>query len=335
MQTADPDRPVTSPVVSGPSLAVDLSWATHAARKESLRTTYPVLGSAYSNDPELETLLESLWRGLGVPVDDAACLSELIVLVHLGGGIETRQFDEVAHRLERGLASLPPELPLLSELPGNRVAILRRIDALQDQTVRTSYLESLERLWAPIDAWWQSEGTRLVESSAETICRQLKGGRPWGDVVDPDRVSCCWSATPTIEERLREGQRLMIVPCALFGRGLYIDLPGYAVVGVGAGRAADEMARQEAARVARRLRALADPTRLSILRSLAHGPKTIGEIADTFSLRQPTISAHVKQLRESGLVSAERQGVRVLVGLDRGALDEISSELGTLLSPDR
>lgn len=334
MQTVDTERQDDTPLIAGPSLAVDLSWATHAARKPSLRASHPVLASAYADDPELETLLEALWRRHGTADDDAVCLTELIVLVHLGGGIETRHFDEVARRLERGLTAVPDPggLPLLSEQPSVRLAVRRRIAALSDPAVRSSYLAILERIWTPIDPWWQQEGVRLVEAAGGTLGRQLHAGRQWADIVDPSRLSCCWTATPSVGERLRDGQRLMIVPCALFGRGLYIDLPGYSLIGVSAG-GDDATARQEAARVAGRLRALADPTRLSILRVLAAGPRSVGDIADTFSIKQPTVSAHVKQLREAGLVSSERHGARVLIGLDQSALDGLTTELGTLLSP--
>jgi ArsR family transcriptional regulator len=334
MQTVDAERSAGRPVVAGPSLAVDLSWATLAARKMPLRASHPVLASTYADDPEIETLLEDLWRRHGIAADDAVCLTELIVLVHLGGGLETRSFDEVVVRLERGLAAVPdPDgLLLLSEEPAVRLAIRRRIAALSDPAVRGAYVATLERLWRPIDPWWQQVGVRLVEATADILRRQVHAGRPWADIVDPGRVSCCWTATPSIEERLADGQRLMIAPCALFGRGLYIDLPDYSLVGVSAG-GGDATARQEAARVARRLRALADPTRLSILRVLAAGPRSVGDIADTFSLKQPTVSAHVKQLREAGLVTSERRGARVLIGLDQSAVDELTAELGTLLSP--
>ena len=57
-------------------------------------------------------------------------------------------------------------------------------------------------------------------------------------------------------------------------------------------------------------KALGDPTRLGILKLLArHGePVCVCDITGHFELNQPTISHHLKLLREAGLVSASRRG---------------------------
>jgi len=77
-----------------------------------------------------------------------------------------------------------------------------------------------------------------------------------------------------------------------------------------------------ALRWARLFRALGDETRLEILGLLAaaRSPICACEIEENFRLRQPTISHHLKILRESGLVSAERRGLWVYYGLDGESL---------------
>jgi DNA-binding transcriptional ArsR family regulator len=57
--------------------------------------------------------------------------------------------------------------------------------------------------------------------------------------------------------------------------------------------------------------ALADPTRLLILYSLAEGPHNVTEIASELELIQPTTSRHLKVLRDRGLVYAVRQGTTI------------------------
>ena len=57
--------------------------------------------------------------------------------------------------------------------------------------------------------------------------------------------------------------------------------------------------------------ALADPTRILILYSLAEGTSTVNELVTHLEASQPTISRHLKILRERGLVSANRQGQTV------------------------
>jgi ArsR family transcriptional regulator len=60
--------------------------------------------------------------------------------------------------------------------------------------------------------------------------------------------------------------------------------------------------------LASRFHALADPTRVAIVNRLAaHGETCVCGFGD-LGLAQPTISHHLKILREAGLVEAERRG---------------------------
>jgi ArsR family transcriptional regulator len=58
-------------------------------------------------------------------------------------------------------------------------------------------------------------------------------------------------------------------------------------------------------------RALGDPTRLEIFRLLAaqEAPVCACDVVDGFELSQPTISHHLRILREAGLVTVEKRGV--------------------------
>jgi DNA-binding transcriptional ArsR family regulator len=60
--------------------------------------------------------------------------------------------------------------------------------------------------------------------------------------------------------------------------------------------------------VARFFHGLADPTRVRILRFLASGPKTAGEIVRHIGRHQPSVSAHLTCLRFCGFVEASREG---------------------------
>ena len=54
--------------------------------------------------------------------------------------------------------------------------------------------------------------------------------------------------------------------------------------------------------------ALSDPTRIFILYALDEGPLNVTELTNELNLPQPTISRHLKVLRERGLVYTQRQG---------------------------
>jgi ArsR family transcriptional regulator len=62
--------------------------------------------------------------------------------------------------------------------------------------------------------------------------------------------------------------------------------------------------------LAGRLKALGDPTRLRILDLLAQqqAPLCVCDLTPQFSQNQPTISHHLKLLREAGLIDTEKQG---------------------------
>lgn len=54
--------------------------------------------------------------------------------------------------------------------------------------------------------------------------------------------------------------------------------------------------------------ALADPTRRAILDQLIQGEKTVGEVAEPFGYKLPTISRHIRVLEQAGLLTRKRQG---------------------------
>lgn len=60
---------------------------------------------------------------------------------------------------------------------------------------------------------------------------------------------------------------------------------------------------------------LADPNRILIIYSLADGPRSVNEIANHMELPQPTVSRHLKILRERGIVRTERDGQNIFYRL--------------------
>ena len=59
----------------------------------------------------------------------------------------------------------------------------------------------------------------------------------------------------------------------------------------------------------RLLSALADPARLAIVRQLARGTETCAcDFTETCDVSQPTVSHHLRVLREAGVVTSDRRG---------------------------
>src|SRR5271169_6368724 len=63
------------------------------------------------------------------------------------------------------------------------------------------------------------------------------------------------------------------------------------------------------------LKALAHESRLMILCILAEGEKSVSELEDILSLRQPTVSQQLARLRADGLVSTRRDGKAIYYAL--------------------
>lgn len=72
-----------------------------------------------------------------------------------------------------------------------------------------------------------------------------------------------------------------------------------------------ELTEEEASEQERLLKAVADKTRLRILSLLRRheGEVSVFEIVETFTLEQPTISHHLRILRDAGLVECRKRGL--------------------------
>ncbi|MBA2644510.1 MAG: helix-turn-helix transcriptional regulator [Solirubrobacterales bacterium] len=82
-------------------------------------------------------------------------------------------------------------------------------------------------------------------------------------------------------------------------------------------------------RIATLAKALGDPIRVQLLDVLrVHaGHVCVCELVPLFDVSQPTVSHHLRVLRDAGLVSSEKRGLWVFYFVPPGALDELSSWL--------
>src|SRR5579871_5768139 len=90
-----------------------------------------------------------------------------------------------------------------------------------------------------------------------------------------------------------------------------------------------DIEREEAVRMASVAKALGAPVRLQlvdVLRTPA-GKVCVCELAPLFELSQPTVSHHLKVLREAGIVGSERAGLWAYYYVIPNALEELSAWL--------
>lgn len=87
---------------------------------------------------------------------------------------------------------------------------------------------------------------------------------------------------------------------------------------------------QEAGELARRFAALGDPVRLRMLNLLAtssDGAVCVCDLVEPLGKSQPTVSHHLKILREAGLVTSERRGTNVWYAAVPAAIDSLRQAL--------
>ena len=77
--------------------------------------------------------------------------------------------------------------------------------------------------------------------------------------------------------------------------------------------------------------AIAQPKRREILRLLAGGELSAGEVASRFAVTQPAISQHLKVLKEAGLVSERRDAQRRLYSIRAEGLADLHGFLAEVM----
>ena len=80
-------------------------------------------------------------------------------------------------------------------------------------------------------------------------------------------------------------------------------------------------------------KALADPTRRDIIRTLKAGSKTAGDIAGEFPMTRASLSHHFNALKAADLVRTERRGQHIVYSLNTTVLDEVATILMDLFAP--
>ena len=87
-----------------------------------------------------------------------------------------------------------------------------------------------------------------------------------------------------------------------------------------------DLEREQAVRIAEVAKALGDPVRVALVDVLRKhaGRVCVCELVPLFDLSQPTVSHHLKVLRQAGIVGSEREGLWAYYYVIPDALEELS-----------
>lgn len=95
-------------------------------------------------------------------------------------------------------------------------------------------------------------------------------------------------------------------------------------------RTGEPLSAEEATELARVFKAIADPVRLrllSLIAAHAGGEACVCDLTGAFELTGPTISHHLKVLREAGLIEGERRGTWIYYRVQPDLLAQLSAVL--------
>jgi len=320
-------------VAVGGSIAVELDWALAAVRRPEFQRDHPVLDRVYQESPKLVERARSLW-GAGEETSCGGSI-EIMILAHHGGVLFSMDPAQLLEQLEAICADAPVELPLASETPEDRAALLARLTRLRSSPqVRQRYVELVSDLWSALSADWEREGRLAVNAAVSARQDLQQQGLPWKQVAGNIKT-CHEELLNQLVTSLGPRGTVAVVPAYFAHLGSMIDLPGMVLVGVRAvGLGVQSRARTEL--LARRLKTISDPTRLAMLEAIRGAPYTVSDLATHFSLAQPTVSNHLKLLREAGIVSNHTVGGRRLLTVQPDVLADLVDHLGSLFAlPER
>jgi DNA-binding transcriptional ArsR family regulator len=308
-------------VTATPSLATDLSWLLSVAARPSMQARYPQLAEMFDGREALVDRVKNFWDD----GSDEICFTEMQALAHAAGALGETDPDALWPALEGAVATVPVDLAMPSESAHDLAIFRDRFRRLKESPdLLQSYLELLQEVWGPVDEMWQ-QALPVIGEAGRHVVAQYEGGRSLETLIPPG-CDILRDNLPTIVSSVEAGKPLVFVPCLFFGSSMYLEFDDLVVIGTGVGPGGDE-ARTRTEGVARRLKAVADPTRLALLHSLATAPSSVGELAMLFRLAQPTVSMHVKVLRQSGLVQSERRGGRLRLRADPAAIESLLGDL--------
>jgi DNA-binding transcriptional ArsR family regulator len=313
------------------SVAVELEWALASAWRLEFQRDHPSLARLYSGSPSLAERVMEFWPKDAVTSCGGSI--ELIALAHHVGLLACTEPAQLLANLDKACSDAPLDLPLRSETKADQAALRNRLARLRGSAkLRSSYVRLVTDVWSGLVADWEGYGRAEVEEAVTRARQRMSRSQAWREVAGP---GLCTNHDDLVNElvgQLGPQGSISIVPAYFAHLGMVADLPGTMVIGI---RAPDlrSGARGQTEGLARNLKALSDATRLAMVRSLHSSPMTVTELAKAFSLAQPTVSNHVRVLRDAGIVRHRPEGGQRKLELDTEALRDILGRLGQVFGP--
>ncbi|MGA7172995.1 MAG: metalloregulator ArsR/SmtB family transcription factor [Candidatus Dormiibacterota bacterium] len=320
------DRPLVAP-----SAPMELIWIGHQLLNPHHQEGHVRLAEL---DPpraaRLANEMQNFWED-----GFSGGVGELVIIADQAGRLFSPDLDGLLDDLPMP-AGDQSDLQLRSESSGDRQRMVERLGRLQREAgLRRKYTDLLREIWEPMRPEWEATGLPRVRSACDRVNQRLDRGAAIEEAVpvlgELRRKKPRW--VPLLDDGIEQG-RLAVVPGYFGGSWSLWDFPQHLVVGFNG--STDPLAElgEVGRTLAPRLKALGDRTRLHILLYLADHPTSVGELAQLFHLAQPTVSAHLRALREASLVVGQRSAGRTVYRVDRAQLAQLLREVASIASVD-
>lgn len=305
MDVSEQIRPAVLSLTVRTSLVTELVWAMslHSAEQEE---PYPQRSGRFATHPEIEDRIRGFWD------DGQGFFTEVLVLADRAGALFEDDAERLFALLESAAAESHRTEPLDSEPLDDQKRFRARLRKLKERSqLRREWISLLRAVWDAVGPAWEARGRMASEAWVREYRQKLP--RTIGYVDIEAMFQCDYDgALPRVfkDRVLTEGE-WVLVPSYFGRKGLFVAFPDRVLAcpptpSTPTGPTAETRSR------ARRFKALGDPTRLALLEAMGRKSRTVGELADLMGLAQPTVSNHVRVLREAGLISAEKDAARRL-----------------------
>jgi DNA-binding transcriptional ArsR family regulator len=292
---AAPAEPAVRYLVKS-SLVMELVWALMIHEGEPEPEAYPARAQRFAGAPGLPERVAAFW-GDGDP-----CYTELFIVAERAGVLHEPDPERLWAGLEAGATAAPGVEAMSSETGADRRRFQDRLDRLRrDDDVRSAWLQLVKDVWSAVSEQWSRDGRQAVGAYEWDLRGKFARSHSYADLAALLKCDLDGMLPQLVREYAGEGKPVVMV-ASWFARKTFVMglddclLVGHAAPAGWVGPTAETRNR------ARRFKALGDPTRLAILESAARYPKTVGELAGEMGVAQPTVSNHVRILRDAGLL---------------------------------
>jgi DNA-binding transcriptional ArsR family regulator len=323
-------------VKATPSATVEFAYAYFSVVRDAKVPPLPWHEHLHKNAPDLILALRSFWQQEEVGFDLFYLVANLGYVFDASLG---RFFDDLENHLPEFLQKIAQQkVKLDCDKPQNSskelamyTALENRLLRLENRQQRRKFVGLLRQLWAWLEPQWLSEGQPICKAACERFVEQFGVHQDILSALPAHHFVQFEKSKQYIKKAMQQGTVLVIPLFFALGGGFSVDAENQHLIGYGI-RSEDthQALTQAVTQTALHLKTLADPTRLMLLTLLQryqHFEMSVSDFAEQLGVTQPTISGHLKLLRESGLVTLEKKGNKSLYKLETDMLKSIVQDL--------